>query len=371
MKSNGIPSVKVSVKPFTLSVPSDSNRGALQHVSGMAARAHADPVVARLRRPGGARVGLERGAIGVTTNPVLVAAALKKRPAAWGDARSRRRSTEACRPSARRSADGDRGHEAAARCCRSSRQPAAQPASSARRSIPVARRRPRGHVRDGQTPSRVGAEHRRQAAGDRRRARRARRLRRRGDHITATVSFTVPQAIAIAERHRAGIARAGAAASTPGKCFAVIMIGRLDDYLREVAHDGQVAVSEAGHPPGGPGGGQARIRDLQGARLRSRAAGGGAARRLSSDRAGRRGPADVDPSAYQEPSSRRTSRARSGSTSGRPETSSSGSQQMPDFVRAYEPDGMTPRDSSRSALTQRTPQPVQREAGKLTGEVTT
>ena len=32
---------------------------------------------------------------------------------------------------------------------------------------------------------------------------------------------------------------------SPGKCFAVIMIGRLDDYLREVAQDGRVAVSEA------------------------------------------------------------------------------------------------------------------------------
>jgi len=66
-----------------------------------------------------------------------------------------------------------------------------------------------------------------------------------GITVTATVSFTVPQAIAIAERHRAGIARAKAAGIEPGKCFAVIMIGRLDDFLREVAHDNQAAVSEA------------------------------------------------------------------------------------------------------------------------------
>ena len=65
-----------------------------------------------------------------------------------------------------------------------------------------------------------------------------------GITVTATVSFTVPQAIAIAERHRAGIARARANGVEPGKCFAVIMIGRLDDYLREVAHDNQAAVSE-------------------------------------------------------------------------------------------------------------------------------
>jgi transaldolase len=40
------------------------------------------------------------------------------------------------------------------------------------------------------------------------------------------------------------IRRARARGIEPGKCFAVIMIGRLDDYLREIAHDRQAAVSE-------------------------------------------------------------------------------------------------------------------------------
>jgi len=66
-----------------------------------------------------------------------------------------------------------------------------------------------------------------------------------GITTTATVSFTVPQAIAIAERHRAGIARAKEKGIAPGKCFAVIMIGRLDDYLREVAHDNQATATES------------------------------------------------------------------------------------------------------------------------------
>ncbi|HET8550083.1 MAG TPA: transaldolase family protein, partial [Bryobacteraceae bacterium] len=66
-----------------------------------------------------------------------------------------------------------------------------------------------------------------------------------GITITATVSFTVPQVVAIAERHRAGIRRARERGITPGRCFAVLMIGRLDDYLREVAHDNQAPVSEA------------------------------------------------------------------------------------------------------------------------------
>lgn len=66
-----------------------------------------------------------------------------------------------------------------------------------------------------------------------------------GIATTATVSFTVPQVLAIAERHRAGIARAREKGVEPGKCFAVIMIGRLDDFLREVAHDNQAGVDES------------------------------------------------------------------------------------------------------------------------------
>ncbi len=66
-----------------------------------------------------------------------------------------------------------------------------------------------------------------------------------GITITATVSFTVPQVIAIAERHRRGSARARQAGIMPGHCFAVIMIGRIDDYLREVAWDSQANVTEA------------------------------------------------------------------------------------------------------------------------------
>ena len=66
-----------------------------------------------------------------------------------------------------------------------------------------------------------------------------------GITVTATVSFTVPQVVAVAERHRKGIARARANGIEPGKCFAVIMIGRLDDFLREVAHDNQSPASES------------------------------------------------------------------------------------------------------------------------------
>jgi len=66
-----------------------------------------------------------------------------------------------------------------------------------------------------------------------------------GITCTLTISYTVPQTIAIAERYRRGLQRAKANGLAPGKCFAVIMIGRLDDYLREVAHDRQAQVSES------------------------------------------------------------------------------------------------------------------------------
>jgi transaldolase len=66
-----------------------------------------------------------------------------------------------------------------------------------------------------------------------------------GTTATATVSFTVPQVIAIAERCRAGRQRAKANGIEPGKCFSVIMIGRVDDYLREIAADNKAAVSES------------------------------------------------------------------------------------------------------------------------------
>ena len=65
-----------------------------------------------------------------------------------------------------------------------------------------------------------------------------------GITIIATVSFTVPQILAVAERHRAGAKRARARGIEPGRCFAVIMIGRIDDYLREVIHDRKAAVGE-------------------------------------------------------------------------------------------------------------------------------
>ena len=63
-----------------------------------------------------------------------------------------------------------------------------------------------------------------------------------GITVTLTVSFSVAQAVAIAEAHRRGIAKAR---QKPGGCFAVVMIGRIDDYLRDIAGDAQSPATEA------------------------------------------------------------------------------------------------------------------------------
>ncbi|OHB42023.1 MAG: hypothetical protein A2Y13_07765 [Planctomycetes bacterium GWC2_45_44] len=66
-----------------------------------------------------------------------------------------------------------------------------------------------------------------------------------GISITSTVSHSVPQVIAVAERHHKGMQRAVKAGKRKAKCFAVIMIGRIDDYLRNVADDIKADVSES------------------------------------------------------------------------------------------------------------------------------
>lgn len=65
-----------------------------------------------------------------------------------------------------------------------------------------------------------------------------------GITTVGTVSFTVAQAVAIGEAQQKGMAKCRKEGKTPGKAFSVIMVGRLDDYLRDVIHDLEVAVPE-------------------------------------------------------------------------------------------------------------------------------
>ena len=175
-----------------------------------------------------------------------------------------------------------------------------------------------------------------------------------GITVTATVSFTVPQVIAIAERHRAGIARAKAKGIAPGKCFAVIMIGRLDDFLREVAHDNQAAVSESDIRQSGLAVTKRayalyREREYEAVLLVAALRGDYHLTELAG--------ADLIMSiapAFQEifvtqdlPREERIDRPI-------PDDVIERLRHMPEFVRAYEPDGMTPAEFVSFGATQRT-----------------
>ncbi|HUZ17785.1 MAG TPA: transaldolase family protein [Spirochaetia bacterium] len=65
-----------------------------------------------------------------------------------------------------------------------------------------------------------------------------------GMTVTVTVSFTVAQVWSIAQRYQKVLERNRKSGRETGRCFAVIMIGRLDDYLREVFADNRAPVSE-------------------------------------------------------------------------------------------------------------------------------
>lgn len=58
-----------------------------------------------------------------------------------------------------------------------------------------------------------------------------------GFNMAATVSFTVPQVLQVGEAAARGQARARQNGIRPGLSVAVLMVGRLDDYLRDVALD--------------------------------------------------------------------------------------------------------------------------------------
>ncbi len=66
-----------------------------------------------------------------------------------------------------------------------------------------------------------------------------------GITTVGTVSFTTPQAVAIAAAQQRGMDRCRAAGKKPGAAFSVIMVGRLDDYLRDIAQDMQADVAES------------------------------------------------------------------------------------------------------------------------------
>ncbi|NLO37117.1 MAG: hypothetical protein GX112_12315 [Clostridiaceae bacterium] len=65
-----------------------------------------------------------------------------------------------------------------------------------------------------------------------------------GIPVCATLNVSVAQALAVAEAYERGAGRAEKAGIRPALCLVVQQVGRLDDYIRDVAHDMQAAVSE-------------------------------------------------------------------------------------------------------------------------------
>jgi transaldolase len=65
-----------------------------------------------------------------------------------------------------------------------------------------------------------------------------------GIPICATLNVSVAQALAVAEAYERGAARAEQAGIRPALCLVVQQVGRLDDYIRDCVHDMQADVSE-------------------------------------------------------------------------------------------------------------------------------
>ncbi|MEI8078735.1 MAG: transaldolase family protein [bacterium] len=66
-----------------------------------------------------------------------------------------------------------------------------------------------------------------------------------GVAICATINFSVAQAVAVSESYRRGLRRARKNGVLVRPCFAVQQIGRLDDYLRDAAKDAKLDLTEA------------------------------------------------------------------------------------------------------------------------------
>jgi len=175
-----------------------------------------------------------------------------------------------------------------------------------------------------------------------------------GITVTATVSFTVPQVVAVGERHMRGIQRALKAGYVPGHCFAVLMVGRLDNYLREVALDCRADVRDADIQQAGVAvsknayrifcarGYKARllIAGLRGIHQVTRMAGADIVASIHP----RYQSALLDPDAPREPQYQIPVA----------QDTMDRLMSLDEFVRSYEPDGMAPTDFVRYGAVQRT-----------------
>jgi transaldolase len=175
-----------------------------------------------------------------------------------------------------------------------------------------------------------------------------------GITVAATVSFSVAQVIASAERHRAGIKRADQNGAEPGKCFSVIMIGRMDDYLREIAQNAKAVVSESDICQAGLAITKRaysifREREYEAVLLVAALRGNYHLTEL----AGAELLMSIHPNSQQPFLTQNLQREERIDRPVPPDVVER-LRSMPEFVRAYEPDGMSPNDFLKFGATQRT-----------------
>ena len=193
--------------------------------------------------PGEIQTSLLNGATGVTTNPPLVAAALAADPAYWrsalsipADADAAGKAEEIIRQVTQTAAkmlepvyEGSQGTQGYVCAQVNPRKP-----GEAEYMLKMAKRlaawAPNIAVKLPVTAA--GLEVLEECASQ-------------GITITATVSFTLPQVLAVADRYQKGLARLRKTGGKEGRCFAVVMVGRIDDYIRDVAHDNRADVLES------------------------------------------------------------------------------------------------------------------------------
>ncbi len=175
-----------------------------------------------------------------------------------------------------------------------------------------------------------------------------------GISCTVTISFTVAQTIAIAERYRLGARRAERGGKTPPRCFSVLMMGRVDDYLRDVALDRQSAVTEADIRQAGLAVAKRAYRLYQerGYEPRLLVAAFRGPYHLTA-LAGGELTMSIHPKIQEMLATADLPRESGIDAEVAPETIAR-LLTLPEFVRAYEPDGMGPQDFIAYGLTQRT-----------------
>ncbi len=185
---------------------------------------------------------IENGACGLTTNPFLIASTLKARPDFWksalpgvgreiqGDARAEEWTAQAVTYLAKRVLPLRAGGEFRGYCCAQT-----NPSRPGDAGAMIASAKRYGACGDNVVvkipATRAGIEAIEECAAI-------------GLHTCATVSFTVPQVLAVGEAVRRGHERARKNGVRPGIGIAVVMVGRLDDYLRDVMLDTRAKASE-------------------------------------------------------------------------------------------------------------------------------